>query len=117
MTITGSGMRTKRATFWVGAVVAVGIAAVALVSIWGIALPVTTPAVCAAIYPPSAGCAGDARLLPATVWTILIVGAVAAACLLSRRGGWGALAGAFITGTIGLAGYFAALHMRVLLVG
>jgi hypothetical protein len=103
---------------WLGGVVALAIAAVAVVSIWGIALPLTPPGgVCAAIYPPSAGCAGSSRLLPATIWSVLVAGAVATTLLLGRRGWWGAIAGAVITGIIGYAGYFATLYVRVLLFG
>jgi hypothetical protein len=79
-------------------------------------LPIIPPGgVCAAILPPSAGCAGDARLLPATVWSVLIAGAVFATLLLGRRRWWGALAGIALTAIIGFAGYLATFHIRLFL--
>lgn len=106
-----------RPPVWItGTVIALVIAVVALVAIWGIALPITPPGVvCAAILPPSAGCAGDARLLPATVWSLLITGAVFATLLLGRRRSWGALAGVALTAIISFAGCLATFHIRLLL--
>lgn len=101
---------------WCAGVVAAAIAAAVLISIWRIALPLTPPgAICPAIYPPPAGCAGAARLLPAAVWSVLAGGAVVAALYLGRRGWWGAVAGAVITAAVGLAGFAATLYMRVFL--
>ncbi|MFV0375300.1 hypothetical protein [Microbacterium sp.] len=106
-----------RPPVWIaGTAIALVIAVIALVAVWGIALPVTPPGgVCAAILPPSAGCAGDARLLPATVWSLLIAGAVFATLLLGRRRWWGALAGIALTAIIGFAGYLATSHIRLFL--
>ncbi|UOE44046.1 hypothetical protein [Agromyces larvae] len=117
MVATASKNPSAQVSGWVGAAIALGIAAVALVWIWGMALPVTPPGtVCAAIHPPTAGCAGDARLAPAAVWTVLLAGAVAAAFFLGRRGWWGVLVGAVIAGGVGVAGYFATWSMNVFLV-
>jgi len=115
MTETDDRATRARTPMWVGGAVSIGIAVVACVMIWGLALPVTPPsAVCPAIYPPAAGCAGDARVLPASVWTVLIAGAAATAFGLGRRGWWGAVAGAAITGIIAVAGYLATWRMSVL---
>lgn len=118
MTATQPNERRTRLSMWIGGAVALGIAAVTLFLIWGIALPVTPPdTICPAIYPPFAGCAGDARLLPAFVWSALVAVAVAAAFLLSRRSWLGVVAGAAITGVVGAAGYTATLYMNVFLFG
>ncbi|GEM_PF-1804933 len=111
--------RTSRAPLpmWIGGAVSVGIAVVALVMMWGLALPVTTPpgSVCLAIYPPPAGCAGDARVLPAAVWSALVTAAAAGAFGLGRRGWWAGAAGVAITAIVAVAGYLATWQMRVLL--
>ena len=116
--MTATETRTVRTILpvWIGGLVALVIAVIAVTSIWGVALPLTPPgAVCAAILPPTAGCAGDARLLPATVWTVLIAGAVATTLLLGRRGWWGSVAGVAITGIVGYAGYLATWQIKVFL--
>ncbi|QAY72081.1 hypothetical protein ET445_00775 [Agromyces protaetiae] len=107
-----------KASAWFASVVALAIAAVALIGIWNLALPVTAPGVvCAAIFPPTAGCAGDARILPAIVWSALVLIAAGAAFLLGRRGWLGALAGIVITAVVGGAGYYAVWALRPFILG
>lgn len=108
-------MRTKL-PMWVGGAVAIVIAVVALASIWGVVSPLSAPEVCPAILPPSAGCAGDARLMPAWVWTVLIGVSVAVTSWLGRRGWWGAVMGVVITGVAGYVGYLAVWQIKVFLV-
>ena len=120
MTETGTAAQGSPARslvpMWVGGVLAFGIAIVGIIAMWSIALPLTPPGtVCAAIYPPMAGCAGDARLLPASVWSVLACGAVAVTFLLGQRGWWGAATGVILTTIIVLAGHWATMFMRVFL--
>lgn len=117
MTIAEKSRGVTGLPVWLGGVVALAIAVIALVSMWGIALPLSPPGgVCAAILPPSAGCAGDARLLPAIVWSLLVVGAAMTTLLLGRRWRWrGAVAGVVLVAIVGYMGYRATLYMRPLL--
>ncbi|MBW1637815.1 hypothetical protein G3H63_01770 [Microbacterium resistens] len=116
MVKTDTDSSRTRLQVWIGGALALVVAVIAIVSIWGIALPLTPPGgVCAAIHPPTAGCAGDARLLPATVWTVLIAGAVVVTTALGRRGWWGSLTGFIITGLAGYGGYLATWRIEVFL--
>ncbi|WP_166864328.1 hypothetical protein [Salinibacterium sp. ZJ70] len=48
------------------------IALFAFLRMWQLAIPVPEGTVCAAVMPPPAGCAGDARIMPATVWSAIV---------------------------------------------
>ncbi len=119
MATTRMNHSVTRLPAWLGGVAALAIAVIAVVSMWGLALPLSPPSgVCAAILPPSAGCAGDARLLPAIIWSILAAGAVITALSLARcLRWWGAVAGAVLVAIVGCMGYIATLYMRPLLFG
>lgn len=83
---------------------------------WSIALPVTPPDVmCITIYPPAVGCAGDARILPAIVWSILAAASAALTFTLARRSWLGAVAGVVLTAMIGYAGYIATWNIQLFL--
>ncbi|WP_448388616.1 hypothetical protein [Microbacterium aurum] len=119
MAATTMNHSVTRLPAWLGGVAALAIAVIAVVSMWGLALPLSPPSgVCAAILPPSAGCAGDARLLPAIIWSMLAAGAVTTALILARRWRWwGAVAGAVLVAIVGCMGYIATLYMRPFLFG
>lgn len=100
-----------------GGLIAVAIAVLGLISMWTVALPVTPEnMMCAAIYPPPAGCAGTARILPAAVWSALLVIATLVTLVLARRTWWGAVVGVTITGVVAFLGYWATLYVRLFLV-
>jgi hypothetical protein len=117
MSSNGAAAVSRHPAFWVGGALSLVIVAVSFFAIWTMALPVTPPeTMCIAIYPPTAGCAGDARLLPAAVWSILGVAALGATLVLGRRSWWGAALGVVLTALIGVAGYVATVYMRVFLI-
>lgn len=79
----------------------------ALLRIWQLAIPVPDGVACAAVDPAPPGCAGDARIMPAIIWSgIVIAGAVTTAVLafsgrVARQVIW---AGVAITGVLALFG-------------
>ncbi len=108
-----AGVTRRSAPVWLGGVASLAIAAAALFWIWTLAIPLPPETMCTAIYPAPAGCAGTARLLPATVWSILVIAATIGAFTLHRRSWWGAAGWVVLTALIGICGYIATLHVRV----
>lgn len=58
-----------------------------ILRMWQLAIPLPEGTVCIAVVPAPAGCAGDARLAPAALWSALvgIAAAVTAGLALSGR--------------------------------
>lgn len=90
--------------------VPVALAVIGLWQIWNLVVP--RRGVCAAIYPPPAGCGGEARLVVAAAWTAVIVAALVATLTLGRtRRRWAMLGTAWVT-LAALAGWFATHVVR-----
>ena len=83
------------------------IVAFALLRMWNLAIPVGPNEVCAAIHPPTPGCAGDARLAPAALWsglTLVAATVTMAAALSGRFAKQISWVGVALTGAIALFG-------------
>lgn len=83
------------------------VAIFALLRMWQLAIPVPEGTMCAAIEPAPPGCAGDARILPAAIWSgiVIFVTALTVGLALSgrvaRQAIWGGVA---VTGVLALFG-------------
>lgn len=102
----------RRYRAWPAIVLASVIAGVIVAAIWWLAIP--SQDFCIAIYPAPAGCAGAARLLPAAVWTGVVVALYAAvvgvALTLGRSKRWPVGLGLVLLVVAAIVGYSATLY-------